>query len=144
MSVQDLQIHRDAKPHTMAKSRYNITAYAEIQTRILWRDVGARFADPPGCQPEYYGAISVQHDYIHRNTNPNTMARFRYQIKRSGAAPEVVNFRKSRAGALLLQGGPGFVGQHCAQARAQFSSEMSTARRRERPGASTMINNNNL
>ena len=61
----------------MAQSRYNMTASAEIQTRILRRDVGARFADPPGCQAEYYDAISVEHDYIHRNTNPHTVARFR-------------------------------------------------------------------
>ena len=70
----------------MAQSRYNMIASAEMQTRILWRDVGARFADPPGCQPEYYDAISVEHDYIHRNTNPHTMAGLRCDHLRAQTA----------------------------------------------------------
>ena len=70
--------HLQCQPAYYGAISVQMTASAEIPIRILWLDFGERFTNPSGCQTAYYGAISREHDYIGRNTNPNTMARFRH------------------------------------------------------------------
>ena len=53
-----------------------MTTWAELPTRIVWHELGEIMTNPSGCQPAKYAAISREHDYMGRNANPNSMARF--------------------------------------------------------------------